>query len=149
MKKKVLGLCFMICILPLVKVSAQENLPFVVSPYAGVTAGQVNPASLAGSKYKFDATVFGLSSGAHNDLLIFSRKKEIFSMKFYNDLLKQRSDFFDLNNTSGVKNTVKDYLSYTGSDYGNKDNYGGNFWGRMCLSVTRRCCLQRMPPNQP
>ena len=128
MKKKLLGFLFMFCALPFIK--AQENLPFVVSPYAGVTAGQVNPASLAGSKYKFDVTLFGLSSGMHNDLLLLSRKKEIFSMKFYNDLLKQRSDFLDLNASRDLRNVLEEYLGYTRADWTN-DSYAGNFWGRM------------------
>jgi outer membrane protein OmpA-like peptidoglycan-associated protein len=129
MKKKVLGLLFMFCAFSFLEVSAQEFSPFISSPYAGVTAGKLNPASLAGSNYKFDVTLFGASSGVHNDLLIFSRKELIFNTGFYKDLWGYRNDFFDLKIPTGARKDVKDYLKKTSATWDN-DSYGGYFSGQ-------------------
>jgi outer membrane protein OmpA-like peptidoglycan-associated protein len=130
MKKKVLGLLFLFCVFSLFKVSAQEFSPFISSPYSGVTAGKLNPASLAGSKYKFDVTLFGASSGVHNDLLIFPRKDIIFNTGLYKDLWGHRSDFFDLKIPQPARDDLKGYLSKTGADW-KKDSYGGYFSGQI------------------
>ena len=130
MKKRLLGLLLMFCAFGFFKVNAQEFSPFMSSPYAGVTAGQLNPASLAGSKYKFDVTVFGASSGVHNSLLTFSRKEIIFNYDFYKDLWGYRSDFFDLNIPQGARDDIKHYLKNTSSDW-DKDKNGGYFSGQI------------------
>ncbi|MDR1897805.1 MAG: thrombospondin type 3 repeat-containing protein, partial [Prevotellaceae bacterium] len=129
MKKRLLGLLFMFCAFGII-VKAQEFSPFISSPYSGVTAGKLNPASLAGSKYKFDVTLFGASGGVHNDLLIFSRKKVIFNTNFYTDLLKYRSEFSDLNASTDARNTIKEYLGKNGASW-DKDSYGGYFSGQL------------------
>ncbi|MDR1887401.1 MAG: hypothetical protein LBQ70_05740, partial [Prevotellaceae bacterium] len=121
MKKKVLGLLFMFCAFGFYKADAQEFSPFISSPYSGVTAGKLNPASLAGSKYKFDVTVFGFSSGVHNDLLIFPRKDILFNTGFYKDLWSYRSDFFDLQIPSNARTDIKNYLGKTTADDWDKD----------------------------
>ncbi|MDR1895965.1 MAG: OmpA family protein [Prevotellaceae bacterium] len=129
MKKRLLGLLFMLCVFSFIA-KAQEFSPFISSPYSGVTAGKLNPASLAGSKYKFDVTLFGASSGVHNDLLIFSRKKVIFNTKFYSDLLDYRTDFFDLNIPVAARNDIKGYLGYNSATL-DKDLHGGYFGGQL------------------
>jgi outer membrane protein OmpA-like peptidoglycan-associated protein len=129
MKKKVLGLLFMFCVFSFSKISAQEFSPFISSPYSGVTAGKLNPASLAGSKYKFDVTLFGASSGVHNDLLIFSRKDLIFNTSFYKDLWGYRNDFFDLKIPTAARTDIKNYLKYSSSNW-DKESYGGYFSGQ-------------------
>jgi outer membrane protein OmpA-like peptidoglycan-associated protein len=126
MKKKVLGLLFLFCAFCFFKVSAQEFSPFISSPYSGVTAGKLNPASIAGSKYKFDVTLFGASGGVHNDLLIFSRKDIIFNTGFYKDLWSKRSDFSSLKLPTAVRDDLKYYLGRNTVDWG-KDSYGGYF----------------------
>ena len=128
MKKRLLGFLFAICSFALT-VNAQEYLPFISSPYAGQTAGKLNPASIAGTKYKFDITVFGASSGVHNDLLIFPRKDIIFNGDFYKDLWKYKSDLFDLNVPAAARTKFKDYLKKTTTEW-DKDSYGGYFNGQ-------------------
>jgi outer membrane protein OmpA-like peptidoglycan-associated protein len=131
MKKKVLGLLFMFCAFSFLEVSAQEFSPFISSPYAGVTAGKLNPASLAGSRYKLDVTLFGASSGVHNDLVIFPRKDLIFNTGFYKDLWGYRNDFFDLNIPGNARKDVRKYLNNTSvSGKWDKDSYGGYFSGQ-------------------
>ncbi|MDR2382729.1 MAG: DUF5723 family protein [Prevotellaceae bacterium] len=130
MKKKVLGLLFMFCAFGFLEVSAQEFSPFISSPYSGVTAGKLNPASIAGSRYKFDVTLFGASSGVHNDLLILPRRNIIFNTGFYKDLWGYRSDFFDLRIPKGARSDIKDYLGKTTSNW-DKDSYGGYFSGQL------------------
>ncbi|MDR1593412.1 MAG: DUF5723 family protein [Prevotellaceae bacterium] len=130
MKKKVLGLLFMFCAFSFFKVNAQEFSPFISSPYSGVTAGKLNPASLAGSKYKFDVTVFGFSGGIHNDLLIFPRKDIIFNTGFYKDLWSYRSDFFDLKIPSAARQDLKTYLGKNSANW-DKDSYGGYFYSQI------------------
>jgi len=132
MKKKVLGLLlFTFCVFGFLEIKAQEFSPFISSPYSGVTAGKLNPASLAGSKYKFDVTLFGASSGLHNDLFIMGRKKIIFNTDFYKDMWGYRSDFFDLEVPKGARDDVKRYLREgISSDWG-KDSYGAYFSGQI------------------
>ncbi|MDR3246649.1 MAG: DUF5723 family protein [Prevotellaceae bacterium] len=131
MKKKVLGLLFMFCAFSFYEVKAQEFSPFISSPYSGVTAGKLNPASLAGSKYKFDVTLFGASSGVHNDLLILGRKNLLFNTDFYKDLWGYRSDFFDLEVPSAARTDIKRYLNEGASFGKDKDSYGGYFSGQI------------------
>jgi outer membrane protein OmpA-like peptidoglycan-associated protein len=126
MKKKVLGLLFMFCVFSFFKINAQEFSPFISSPYSGVTAGKLNPASLAGSKYKFDVTLFGVSSGVHNDLLIFPRKDIIFNTGFYKDMWSYRDDFSNLSAQAPARSDIKSYLGKTTSNW-DKDSYGGYF----------------------
>jgi outer membrane protein OmpA-like peptidoglycan-associated protein len=130
MKKKVLGLLFLFCVFSLFKVSAQEFSPFISSPYSGVTAGKLNPASLAGSKYKFDVTLFGASSGVHNDLLIFPRKDLIFNTSFYKDLWGYRSDLFDLTIPTAARSDLRTYIGKSSADW-DKDSYGGYYSGQI------------------
>lgn len=125
MKKRFLGLFLVFCTLPFWEVKAQEFSPFMVSPYAGVTAGQINPASIAGTKYKFDVTVFGGSAGSHNDLLIFPRKTQLFNINFYSDMNSHRSDFMKGNLPQDARDDIKRYLSRTKGDWGSQDTYGG------------------------
>jgi outer membrane protein OmpA-like peptidoglycan-associated protein len=129
MKKRLLGLLFVFCAFGL---KAQEFLPFISSPYAGVTAGKLNPASIAGSRYKFDVTVLGGSTGVHNDLLMFSRKNLIFNTSFYGDLLSNRSDLFSMDLNSDLRKTVNKYLTgdHLFSDW-DKDTYGGFYNGQI------------------
>ena len=129
MKKRLLGL-LMFCVFGLLKVEAQEFSPFMSSPFAGVTAGKLNPASLAGSKYKFDVTLFGASAGVHNDLMILSRKELIFNTSFYKDMWSYRSDFFDLQIPTNARNDIKHYLRQNAADW-DKDEYGGYFGGNI------------------
>jgi outer membrane protein OmpA-like peptidoglycan-associated protein len=143
MKKKVLGLLFMFCVFGFFKVSAQEFSPFISSPYVGVTAGKLNPASLAGSRYKFDVTLFGASSGVHNDLLIFPSKDIIFNTGFYKDLWSYRSDFFDLHAPTTARQDIKSYLGKTSADYSNKDSYGGYFSGQIDILNLRYAFNER------
>jgi outer membrane protein OmpA-like peptidoglycan-associated protein len=130
MKKKVLGLLFMFCAFSFFNVSAQEFSPFISSPYSGVTAGKLNPASLAGSKYKFDVTLFGASSGVHNDLLVFPRKDIIFNTGFYKDLWGYRNDLFKLSITTPARSDFKSYLKKLSVDDWDKESYGGYFSGQ-------------------
>jgi outer membrane protein OmpA-like peptidoglycan-associated protein len=129
MKKKVLELLFMFCAFGFFA-TAQEFSPFISSPYAGVTAGKLNPASIAGSKYRFDITLFGASSGVHNDLLILSSKKLILKPSFYKDMWGHRDDFFDLRIPTDARNDIKHYVRDGVSANWDKDTYGGYFSGQ-------------------
>jgi outer membrane protein OmpA-like peptidoglycan-associated protein len=130
MKKKVLGLLlFMFCAFGFSAV-AQEFSPFISSPFAGVTAGKLNPASIAGNKYKFDITLFGASGGAHNDLLILDRKEIIFNTSFYKDMLKYADEFSNLEIPAPARGNLKHYLGQNDAKW-DKDSYGGYFSGQV------------------
>ncbi|MDR0385196.1 MAG: DUF5723 family protein [Prevotellaceae bacterium] len=131
MKKKVLGLLFMFCAAGFVKISAQEFSPFISSPYSGVTAGKLNPASIAGSKYKFDFTLLGASSGVHNDLLILSRKNILFNTSFYKDLASYRKKFFNLEIPAEARRDIKNYMKDGATANWDKKEYGGYFSGQI------------------
>ena len=133
MKKRLLGLLlFVSCAFGL---KAQEFLPFISSPYAGLTAGKLNPASIAGSRYKFDVTVLGASTGVHNDLLMFSRKNLIFNTSFYGDLMSNSSDLFSMNLKPELRKTLNKYVTddhlFSAWDKGVGDTYGGFYNGQI------------------
>ncbi|MCF8299209.1 MAG: DUF5723 family protein [Saprospiraceae bacterium] len=53
---------------------SQEFLPFLNDNYAGITAINLNPASIADSRLKVDVTVFGFSTNFTNNYLKVDRK---------------------------------------------------------------------------
>ena len=73
MKNKLL----IILVLLIVNVSgfSQEFLGLRQSNYSGIMGSNLNPASIADSRYKFDLLVFGLYAGAHNNHMQFNASK--------------------------------------------------------------------------
>ncbi|MDR1055928.1 MAG: DUF5723 family protein [Prevotellaceae bacterium] len=130
MKRRLLTLFLLFSVLPFADIMAQEFLPFYSSPYSGVTGVQLNPASIAGSKYKFDVTVFGGSVGVHNDLLKFSRKKVLFNPNFYQDMWSSRKDFWNADLSQDTRDMLKHYFRTSGGNWGD-DDYGGYFAAQM------------------
>ncbi|MDR1170414.1 MAG: hypothetical protein LBK97_06235, partial [Prevotellaceae bacterium] len=131
MRKKVLGLLFMFCAFGFFKATAQEFSPFMSSPYAGITAGKLNPASLAGSRYKFDVTVLGVSGGVHNNLLTFPTSS-IFKSVFDGTFWKNIGDFKELNIPSEVRSAITgDYLPKFNVPDWESGPYGGNANGQL------------------
>ncbi len=65
--KKPLYFSFLL-FLTVLQSSAQEFLPFASSNYAGVTGIQLQPASIADSRYKFDLAISSTSFGMYNNL---------------------------------------------------------------------------------
>ncbi len=56
-------------------IQAQEFLPFVHSPYAGVSSVGFQPADIAASRYRFDMTILGVSAQLSNDYLGLERSQ--------------------------------------------------------------------------
>lgn len=52
---------------------AQDFLPFVNDNYSGITGANLQPASIADSRYKVDVTLMGLSLSTYNNYLYIDR----------------------------------------------------------------------------
>jgi outer membrane protein OmpA-like peptidoglycan-associated protein len=120
MKKKLVVFVLFICTSGCFALQAQEFSPFTNSPFAGVTAGKLNPASLAGSNYKLDITLFGASANVHNDLLSFSRKKILYNPDFYSELCGNYLSLLNFQGNKDSKNFLKKYFT-EGSYFGNNN----------------------------
>lgn len=82
MKKKLLVLLMVLCAL-YGKLLAQDFIGFNTNPYAGVSAVDLQPASIAGTVYKSDINIVGASLFAHNNYLRF-KPKPFWEWKFEN-----------------------------------------------------------------
>ncbi len=75
MKKKLFTLMLAIIAIAGVQVAeAQTYLPFVNDNYAGITAANWQPASLADSRYKFDMTIVGVNLSTYNNYVYLQNK---------------------------------------------------------------------------
>ncbi len=73
MKKLLLSLFFLL-FLNLLSFS-QEFLGLRQSNYSGIMGSDLNPASIADSRYKFDMVVFGMYAGVYNNHMQFNGRK--------------------------------------------------------------------------
>ena len=71
-KKSLVIMLFGLLMSPFAK--AQEFLPFLHDNFSGATGMLDNPASIAGSRYKFDMTLFGLNTTVYNNFISVDKK---------------------------------------------------------------------------
>ena len=72
--KSYLSIVALLLSLSSLSLSAQDFIGFNTTPYAGVNAIDLQPASIAGTVYKADITAVGASIFAHNNFAQFDPK---------------------------------------------------------------------------
>jgi hypothetical protein len=131
--KRIIVICFFIRgILPL---EAQEMLGFVNSNYAGVSALQINPASMVDSKLYLDINI--LSTGVFYQADMNKNAFANFRLNGPSFMINRGRHAFSINNA--VRTAVSYRKTSSNSAYGNESNgevvnVAGLAWGEIGLS---------------
>jgi outer membrane protein OmpA-like peptidoglycan-associated protein len=94
MKKLIITLTFLLTFI--ISAQSQEFLGLRQSNFSGIMGSDLNPASIADSRYKFDLVIFGAYGGVYNNHMAFnSRKMPYWWIKSLNDGYSESYDWLN------------------------------------------------------